>query len=198
MIINDKIAEAVKDSAKWQKWTGKLLIVVAIFALSIPDMSVGLIVLSAIIGVLEVISANKKFQNVEDFYKYKEFIGDKNEIRIEDLARTMTEEKSVVLKKLEWMVKKGFFEDVEIESSGEFFRSCTHYKWKINSVVPTKRTEIKQNEDITEKQWHSQRKNKEKNIYYLETCECCGGTTKIRVGGSGVCEYCRAPIGMNK
>ena len=80
-------------------------------------------------------------------------------------------------------------------SEEEYFRSRRHYKQKINSISINEKVIIEQKEELIEKQWKSFYKSKEEEPYYSEICDCCGGTTKIKVGGGGICEYCRAPLG---
>ncbi|MBQ8518882.1 MAG: hypothetical protein IJ455_04640 [Agathobacter sp.] len=64
-------------------------------------------------------------------------------------------------------------------------------KFKINTEVDGQKYVI---------EWSSTRNGRDSVVeeYYSETCECCGGTTKIKVGGGGICDYCRAPIGSYK
>lgn len=114
------------------------------------------------------------------------------------MAKLTQRDTQVVIIDLQWMMQKGFFEDVQIDNTNEFFRSRSHYKWKINTISTKQERIREQSEDVFDKQRNTYNKSKEQDMYYSEVCDCCGGTTKIKLGGGGVCDYCRAPLGKYK
>lgn len=198
MITNEKNVELCEDNTKWQVRAGMIMMCAAILVLFIQNTYGALATFFVIVGCIEFYLGKKKLRKIKKFYKYKELIGEKAIIRLSDLATGVQEDKLEVISDLDWMIQNAFFEDVEIDSKKEFFRSRSHYEQKVNSISINEKVIIEQSEELIEKQRKTFYKSKEEDTYYAEVCDCCGGTTRIKVGGGGVCDYCHAPIGKYK
>lgn len=198
MIIDEKAVELAIDNAKWKVYSGVFLVIAGPLILFIQSTYGALALCFVVAGVIVILHGKNDLQRLDDFYVFKEFIGNKNEIRIEDLAKRVQSDKYLVVEDLIWMTERGYFQDVEIDSAHEFFRSKTHYRWKINTVSANTRAYVEPTINPVNIQRTTSNKAKEEDVYYSEVCDCCGGTTRIKVGGGGVCDYCRAPIGKYK
>ena len=195
MIVNEKAVELAKDNVKWKVYSGVFLVIVGPLILFIQNTYGVLALCFVVAGIIVICHGKHELLRIDNFYFYKDVIGDNNEIRIVDLAKRVQSDADIVVNDLNWMMQNGFFEDVEIDSRKEFFRSKTHYKWILNTVSSS--TVVEQNIDSVKSKGNTSYEEKE-DIYYSEVCDCCGGSTKIKVGGGGVCDYCRAPIGKYK
>lgn len=198
MIINEEVAELDKNNTKWKVYSGIFLIIVGPLILFIQNTYGALALCFVVAGIIVMCHGKHELQRIDNFYTFKEFIGDKNEIRIADLAKRVQSDMDIVVDDLIWMTGRGYFEDVEIDGAKEFFRSRTHYKRRINTVATSTRVIIEPSVGVADAQRNTSYQAKEQDMYYSEVCDCCGGTTKIKVGGGGVCDYCRAPIGKYK
>lgn len=198
MIINDEGVELDIENTKWKVYSGVFLVVVGPLILFIQNTYFALALCFVVAGVIVILHGKQDLQRIDNFYVFKEFIGDKNEIRIADLAKRVQSDKSTIVQELIWMTERGYFEDVEIDAAHEFFRSKTHYGWRINTISSSNSFYVQPSVNLTNTHQTVSPKTKEEVVYYSEVCDCCGGTTRIKVGGGGVCDYCRAPIGKYK
>lgn len=197
MIIDEKAVELAIENTKWKVYSGVFLIIVGPLILFIQNTYFELAFCFVVAGIIVMIHGKHELQRLDNFYVFKEFIGDKNEIRIEDLAKRVQSDKQLVVEDLIWMTARGYFQDVKMDAAHEFFRSKTHYKWKINTISATTRV-TEPNSNALNSQGNTSYRGNDEVLYYSEVCDCCGGITKIKVGGGGVCDYCRAPIGKYK
>lgn len=216
-------------------------------SIGVTSFIIGIILLPAIsiVGVMFIVGGivfkalSKALQKREnDFYKYKQIIGDNDVIAIQELALLAQQDKKVVLENLHWMILNKFFENVQIDSGNEFFRDRDYFKKRdgaatltatdmvnnffedfgdfgnlgenmqelqsdINEMMQNMETEISNIEmDATQGnrkiiiEWNSSGRTKtpKKDVFATAVCECCGGSTRIKVGSIGVCDYCGAPI----
>lgn len=77
MIINEKTVELSKDNAKWQMYAGVFMIIAGILVPFIQD-SLGLLTaLFVITGIIEIVLGKVKLYRIENFYAFKEIIGEK-------------------------------------------------------------------------------------------------------------------------
>lgn len=239
MIINEKRVEVDKKTGKFARVVGPFIIILSVLLTILTGFSfLGLGVLLGVMGVA-ILRLDKKSQYMaETFYKYKEIIGERDVISIQELASGTQEDKEVVLNNLRWMMKERFFEDVQIDSRDEFFQSRDYVKLQtrrttatatdmvnnffedfgdfgnlgenmqelqsdINEMMQNMETEISNIQmDATQGnrkiiiEWNSSGRTKtpKKDVFATAVCECCGGSTRIKVGSIGVCDYCGAPI----
>lgn len=234
MVVNEKAVESSKKDAKRYLGAGVLGVVFgSFFALFLPPI-IGSIFIGC--GICLLIFWKRNLRMDEMFHKYKEIIGEREVISISELASHTEEEKKIVVENLEWMMQKKFFENVQIDSGNEFFRSRDYFKKQaekeaseaindVNQIFEEFEDNFQEIQNDVENlmkefegdmsnfkihtdqdgqkivmQWSSflNSNGEEGNEFYSEVCDCCGGATKIRVGGGGVCDYCGAPIGKYK
>jgi len=197
MITNEKKAELSKDNAKWLVYAGIFLLIGAPLVLFIQNSLGALAMIFAVAGIVLICFGKQELRRIDNFYVFKDFIGDRKEVSISDLAKRVQCDSEMVIDDLLWMAENALFEDVQIDRANDSFRSRSYYKRQMDAVTANTSGNIGQNKAGMNKQ-HNPYKPKEEDLYYAEVCDCCGGITKIKVGGGGVCDYCRAPIGKYK
>lgn len=198
MIINEKTADIAKDNAKWKMYSGVGLVIVGPLILFIQNTYGALAMIFVIAGIIVICVGKGELLRIDNFYTFKKYIGDRDEVSLADLAKRVQADVDIVANDLRWMIENGFFENVEIDYRNEIFRSKNHYTWERNTFSTGTRITVESSRDVIHRQKSSYQRTNQEDLYYAEVCECCGGTTKIKIGGGGVCDYCRAPIGKYK
>lgn len=110
---------------------------------------------------------------------YVNLIGNAKYISIKEVAQSSRESESQIISDFEWLIKKQFFVNAYIDYDDGVIAFGDTYRQIVEQRI--------QEEEA-----------KKCREYVSVVCDCCGGTTKIEVGGGGVCDYCRAPIGKYK
>ena len=151
MIINDKAADLCKENTKWEIYSGAFTLIAAGFVLLINNTYTGLAGFIVCIGVFLMWSGANKLVRIRRFDMFKEFIGEKNEVRISDMARYSQSDEEIVIGDLMWMMEHGFFEDVEITRGNEFFRSKTNKNWQVSTFYSST-TVVGPDADVLNKQ----------------------------------------------
>jgi len=183
MIINEKKVKENKDGEDGCYIIASVLIVLGAYWCLFSSKTWGLI--ASLVGLFVIFCGRNNKRLRESLFKYIEIMGDKEVISISELASRAGETEKLVINNLEHLIINNYFENMQIDSGNKFLRARDYFE---KYSVQEEKDEIGEVQQIT---------NKKEN-YYSAICDCCGGTTKIKVGGGGVCEYCRAPIGIYK
>lgn len=72
-----KAAELSKENTKWQVYAGVFLIIAGILVLFIQNTYVALMMMFVITGIIEICLGMSKLRRIENFYIFKEIIGEK-------------------------------------------------------------------------------------------------------------------------
>ena len=123
------------------------------------------------IGLVFLVFGIKRFRMTAELKKYMNIAAGAPAIPFEKLASLVAESEATIEKNFEWMIRKHFFEDAYINHETKVVIFKNAY---MQAAAQAQRAQ---------------------NVEYVTLlCECCGGTTKVVKGNSGVCEYCGAPI----